>query len=348
VPSTPPPLAPSAGPGADPPDTDPPAADQLDTDQLDTDQLDTAPSAAGTPSGSPFDAALGDDGLVAARAAWTRGRWQAVRNLLARTRDDWDSRGHRMTVLAREPGAADRAREWRHAEPGTADASVLLALALVRHALRGAGHPDTARAACAEAAALLPADPTPWLGLLMLERALGTEEDAIRAFDEVRHRHADHHHAHHLVIARLAERAAGHGPDPLHEVYDFADSAALAAPADSPLALLPVVALAERYRVLAAAGFEPPDPAASAHWTGSRARQIMKTAFDWWLEWDNDDHPRRHVDLNFLAHATFCEGQSAEAAILFQRIGAHATPRPWSYPDRDPYPAFRAARAAVL
>lgn len=33
----------------------------------------------------------------------------------------------------------------------------------------------------------------------------------------------------------------------------------------------------------------------------------MKAAFDWWLEWEREDHPRNRVDLNFLAHAKFCE-----------------------------------------
>ncbi len=150
------------------------------------------------------------------------------------------------------------------------------------------------------------------------------------------------------MVARLAERRAEAGQDPLHEVYDFANWAAEQAPADSPLAILPVVAHAERYRVLAAAGQEPADPVASGHWVGRRARQVMKAAFDWWLEWERDDHPRRLVDLNFLAHAKVCEGRGAEAAALFHRIGEHATPAPWSYPDRDPYQAFRAARDSAL
>lgn len=150
------------------------------------------------------------------------------------------------------------------------------------------------------------------------------------------------------MVAHLAERHASAGPDPLHEVYDFANWAAEQAPADSPLAILPVVAHAERYRVLAAAGQEPADPAASGHWTGRRARQVMKTAFDWWLEWEHEGHPRRLVDLNFLAHAKVCEGRGAEAAALFHRIGEHATAAPWFYPDRDPHSAFRTARAAAL
>ncbi|GAB2855967.1 hypothetical protein GCM10027074_23800 [Streptomyces deserti] len=295
-----------------------------------------------------FDEALDDAALVDARAALAQGRWQNVRSLLVHTGDDWDRRGHRITVLAREPYCAAWAKEWLLAEPESADAAVLLALAQVRRALRGKEKPPRAREACHRAAELAPADPTPWFGLLLLERTLGADEDVVRLFEQVRARYADHHHAHHLMVARLAERRIDTGPDPLHEVYDFANWAAEEAPADSPLAILPVVAHAERYRALAAAGHEPADPVASGHWTGRRARQVMKAAFDWWLEWEHEGHPRRLIDLNFLAHAKVCEGRGAEAAALFHRIGDHATPAPWSYPDRDPHTAFRAARAGAL
>ncbi|MFF7450757.1 MULTISPECIES: hypothetical protein [unclassified Streptomyces] len=295
-----------------------------------------------------FDAALDDAELGAARAALAQGRWQAARSLLAHSGDDWDLRGHRVTVLALEPYSAAWTRDWLLAEPESADAAVLLALAQVQRALRGKEKPDRARDACRAAAERAPADPTPWLGMLMLEKGTVGAQAAVRIFEEVRRRHADHHHAHHLMVARLAEHRAETGPDPLHEVYDFANWAAEQAPADSPLAILPVIAHAERYRVLAAAGHEPPDPAASGHWVGRRARQVMKAAFDWWLEWEHEGHPRRLVDLNFLAHAKVCEGRGAEAAALFHRIGEHATPAPWSYPDRDPSAAFRAARDSAL
>ncbi|MFF9062990.1 hypothetical protein ACF09K_30490 [Streptomyces sp. NPDC014882] len=294
----------------------------------------------------PDRAALDDTELVSARAALSQGRRQAARSLLARTGDDWDRRGHRITVLALEPYAAAWAHAWLVAEPDSADAAVLLALAQVRRALRGRQTPAAARAACRAAAAAAPADPTPWLGLLMLERE-GTA-DAVRIFEEVRARHRDHHHAHHRMIALLAERRADAGPDPLHEVYDFAAWAAEQAPADSPLAILPIVAHAERYRALALRGHAPADPTTALHWRDHRAADVMKAAFDWWLEWEHDGHPRLLVDLNFLAHAKFCEGLPAEAATLFRRIGDHVTPAPWSYPDRDPYAAFHAARTAAL
>ncbi|MFJ8822165.1 hypothetical protein ACIREE_10320 [Streptomyces sp. NPDC102467] len=301
-----------------------------------------------------FDPALDDTELVAARTALAQGRWTEVRTLLAATGEDWDRRGHRVMGLAQEPTAAAWVGDWRLAEPESTDAAVLLACAAVYRAVAGKARPEKARGACVDAAALVPRDPTPWLGLLLLERELGREEDVVRLFDEVRLRHPAHHHAHHLMVARLAERRADAGQDPLHEVYDFAAWAAEQAPPASPLAVLPVVAHAERYRVLARAGVEPPDPKASGHWTGRRARLVMKAAFDWWLEWgDPHDragvaHPRGRIDLNFLAHAKYCEGRPAEAAALFHRIGQHVTPAPWSYPDREPYEAFRAARSAAL
>ncbi|SEC48841.1 hypothetical protein SAMN04490357_2125 [Streptomyces misionensis] len=302
----------------------------------------TAPAAPGA-----YDDALDDPELRTARAALVQGRRQAARSLLLHTGDDWDRRGHRLTVLAREPYAAAWARDWLKAEPASADAAALLALARVRRALRGREDPDRARETCAQAAALAPGDPTPWLGLLRLARTQGADTEVLDAFAEVRRRHPEHHHAHHLLVARLAERPSG-GRAESHEVYDFAEAAAAAAPADSPLAVLPVVALAERHRVLAATGLAPADPTASAHWTGPRARRILRAGFDWWLEWEHDEHPRRHIDLNHLAFALSAAGRPAEAAVLFRRIGPHATRVPWCYPHRDPWLAFRTARARAL
>ncbi|MFJ9850815.1 hypothetical protein [Streptomyces sp. NPDC101150] len=291
---------------------------------------------------------LDDAQLVTTAAALTQGRWTEVRSLLAETGADWDLRGHRLTVLGASPGSAHWARDWQLAEPDSGDAATLLACALVHLALAGKAGIETAADACKAAAVLLPEDPTPWLGALILARRTGTVDEREQAFDQIRARHPDHHHAHHLMTACLAELQQGDRDDPLHQVYDFAAWAAEQAPADSPLAVLPVIAHAERYRVLAAHGLEPADPAACGHWATRRARQAMKAAFDWWLEWEGEGHPRSKVDLNFLAHAKFYEGRMAEAAALFHRIGTHVTPEPWSYAERDALKAFKAARAAAL
>ncbi|MFJ2114315.1 MULTISPECIES: hypothetical protein [unclassified Streptomyces] len=295
-----------------------------------------------------FDPALDDAELASVRDQLAQGRWTEARTLLAETGDDWDRRGHRVVALAQAPGAVAWARDWLVIEPGSVDGATLLACAHTMAVLRGKEKEQRARDACREAIRRAPADPTPWLSLLLLARNLGTEEETSRFFDEVRTRHPEHHHAHHLMAARLAERRPDDGTDPLHEVYDFASWAAEQAPADSPLAILPVVAHAERYRVLAAAGHVPADPGSSEHWTGRRAQQVLKAAFDWWLEWETGEHPRNRVDLNFLAHAQYHNGRIAEAAALFQRIGRHVTPAPWSFPDRHPHKAFVAARNAAL
>ncbi|RPK79043.1 MULTISPECIES: hypothetical protein [Streptomyces] len=306
----------------------------------------------GSRSDHVFDPALDDDELIAARGRFTQGRWSEARTLLVATGRDWDRRGHRFLALAQTSSAVDWAGDWLLVEPESADAATLLGCARVARALRPKAKPNDAvraREACLAAARLTPDDPTPWLALLLLDRGRddGADETG-RLFEEVRSRHPDHHHAHHVMTALLAESNPESGHDPLHEVYDFAAWAAELAPADSPLAVLPVVAHAERYRVLVAAGIEPDDPAASEHWSGRRARQVMKSAFDWWLEWERDDHPRHRLDLNFLAHAKVCEGRPAEAAALFHRIGPYATAAPWSYSGREPHAAFTGARTYAL
>lgn len=298
------------------------------------------------PDGPALAPALDDAELSLAADALALGQWARVRGLLAETGQDWDLRGHRLTVLAISPGSAAWAGDWRLAEPDSGDAAILLALATVRLALHGESSAEAAADACATAARMLPEDPTPWLGALILARRTGTPEARAHAFQQIRARHRDHHHAHHLMTAALAEEHPGAREDPRHPAHAFAARAAARAPADSPLALLPLVAHTERYRVLAAAGPAPrPD---RGHWSTRRAHQILRDAFDWWLEWGGEDHPRGKVDLNFLAHATFHEGWMAEAAALFQRIGPHPTRAPWSYAGRDADGAFRAARDTAL
>lgn len=211
----------------------------------------------GAPALAP---ALDDTELAVAADALALGQWARVRTLLAGTGTDWDRRGHRLTVLAACPGSAAWAGDWQLAEPDSGDAATLLALATVRRALRGRTTTGDAAAACATAARMLPDDPTPWLGALLLARHAGTPDERAYAFHQIRARHPDHHHAHHLMTAALAEDRPEGTCGPHHPAHGFAARAAARAPADSPLALLPVVAHAERYRVRARAGLEPPTP----------------------------------------------------------------------------------------
>jgi hypothetical protein len=295
-----------------------------------------------------FDPALGDEELVAARAALAQGRWSDVRSLLTRTGPDWDARGHRLVVLGEGKSTAAWAQEWLLAEPDSADAVMLAASAAVFRAAAGKQSPESAREACMRAARMAPADPTPWLGLLILARRTGTDDEQVRAFDQVRGRHRGHHHAHYLMTQCLAERQKTEGEDPFHEVYEFAEWAAGEGGAGSPLAMLPLVALVERFRVLAEARAMPADPTGLPYWTSPRARGSLRWAFDWWLDWNGGPHPRLMLDLNYLAFGKFHAGDTVAAAALFNRIGPDATRAPWSYVGRDPRKAFRAARNHAL
>jgi hypothetical protein len=287
------------------------------------------------------DPALDDADLAAARDALAQGRWTDSRTLLAETGDDWDRRGHRLVVLADARGSLAWAREWQQTEPESTDAAALTACAAAVAAARGREKPTMAREAVAAAAGRNPQDPTPWLAALHLARHTGTAAESRRAFEEVRLRHREHHHAHHLLAAVLADTAN------TAELYDFAQDSAGRAPADSPLALLPVIAHAERFRA-ECAGARTVTTAVEEHWSGRHAAHLVRSAFDWWLEWGSEEgHPRRAVDLNFLTYAKFHEGRLAEAAALFQRIDALVTPAPWSYSGREAYQAFRAARDAA-
>lgn len=287
------------------------------------------------------DPALDDAPLRAARDALSRGDWLEARGLLLETGRDWDLRGHRVLCLAAAPAAERRAREWLRTEAGSQDAVVLLACAMAIRATRGAGDARVAREALQTAARAVPDDPTPWLALLLLYRGTAAPQECHHPFGELHARHPEHHHAHHVMTALLAEAGPG--------VYTFAADAAERAPADSPLALLPLVAHAQRFRVLAADGAVPADPTAAGHWHGRHPRRIVEAAFNWWLEWGAEDRsPRRLIDLNHLAYAKFHEGRMAEAAALFQRIGPYPTPEPWSFSGSEAHRAFRVALRTAL
>ncbi len=99
--------------------------------------------------------------------------------------------------------------------------------------------------------------------LLLLERVIGREEDVVRLFDEVRHRHAETP-PRPPPDGRPARRTPPRrGPGPAARGVRLRLLGRRTGPGRLAAAVLPVVAHAERYRVLAAAGSEPPDPPAS-------------------------------------------------------------------------------------
>ena len=191
------------------------------------------------------------------------------------------------------------------------------------------------------AAGAAPGDPTPHLAALRLAAHTGTAAECRTAFAEVRARHPEHHHAHHLMAAVLAD-AAGE-----HEVYDFARDAAAAAPADSPLALLPLVAHAERFRTLRqAAGGAPKETAAHAHWSAPRGRFAVRSAFNWWLEWERQRPPPPPPRPQLPRPRQVPRGPAAPRPPPSSSASARCHARAVVVRRRRPYRAFRAARDA--
>ncbi len=71
----------------------------------------------------------------------------------------------------------------------------------------------------------------------------------------------------------------------------------------------------------------------------------MKAAFDWWLEWERGaTTPARPRRPQLPRPRQVLRGQARGGRRAVPPHRPHATPAPWSYPDRDPYEAFRAAR----
>jgi hypothetical protein len=295
--------------------------------------------------GLSFDPALDDKELVSARDEAARGRWDSARYLLSRT-SDWDVRSHRVAVLAEAVASAGWDREWVETDPDSADAAVLHAFALAFRVGDGKEDAHVADQAAEQAAAMAPQDPVPWVGRLVLARHIGSKL-IYDHFDEVRRRSQFHRDGHHAVLRCLA---VSRSADPtrsalISEAFQFADWAADLAPYGSPVALLPLAAQVEHYRLLAN---DATHMGLHLHWVSSRANRAIDHALDRWLHHQAGTHPRTRLDLNILAHALFHAGRREEAVDVFRAIGTHATAYPWNCTGQDPTAAFQYARMRVL
>ncbi|HEV2346997.1 MAG TPA: hypothetical protein VGS97_23045 [Actinocrinis sp.] len=127
-------------------------------------------------SGWVWDPASADEQLAAACRDLEAGRFGLAREALVATREDFATRARRSMVMASvaAAGEGEAARHWLREAPEDPDAVLLWARTAVVLALRSLRVRDAwtqlAVRACSEAAAAFPADPTPWVALLMLAR----------------------------------------------------------------------------------------------------------------------------------------------------------------------------------
>ncbi|WP_046497789.1 hypothetical protein [Streptomyces odonnellii] len=258
------------------------------------------------------------------------GRWEGPRDLLTSTGSDWDRRIFRLQALA-EAGARLRfADTWAKAEPRSPHALALLANVQALRAMiagRDAGRAlmEDAWATCRTTLDVWPQDVAPLVVMLALLRTHAPNRNTLgRVWEEIKQRDPWNREAHHEVVAYLLPR--NHGTQ--GEAAWWAEEQASAAPGGLPIAVLPLVVLAEAHR--------------------SRQEQDQTSyglTIHPWVECPQIDHvlehwwryraPRPHAcfadDANYLAHALSFANRHNEALEVFDAIGPYATRVPWSY-----------------
>jgi hypothetical protein len=300
------------------------------------------------------------------------GGWEAVRDLLARTGEDWPLRTHRITVLANASVGLEWSRTWSTVEPERPDALVVSAYveAVRVHAMIVRRDPAvtdaTAVAAVTrgrEAAQACPDDPTPWIGLLTLAGVLGDNgvsmvrwsdlsfEAGARSwawFQEAVVRHPESWHAHHRMSEAQAARLRTGSPRELTGLLDFAAAAVAHAEDHSPLHALPLYAHTELRQSATSDLLSPSE----REWLAQRAEQDIADAYRLWFRGGRREHPAAYHDLNTLAYQLVESGRPSLAHPVFAAIGAHATAVPWNRAAqlagaRTGQDAFLAARTAA-
>ncbi|MFJ9420025.1 hypothetical protein ACIRPT_38605 [Streptomyces sp. NPDC101227] len=258
------------------------------------------------------------------------GRWEGIRDLLSDTGRDWDRRIFRFQALAVAGAQLRFADTWSRAEPESADAITLLAHVeavrsmIVSHA-EGQVLREAAWRTCHAAAAAYPEDPSPWVVLLSLLRFHAPDWGALKEiWGEVSARDPYNREAHHEVLTYLFQRNHGRAG----EMFQWAQDRAETAPRGLPIAVLPLVALAESHR-------QRLEIDSSAYgltihpWID--CPYIDRVLEGWWHYRAPHPHAQFAEDANYLAHALSLANRHKEAWEVFEAIGPYACDRPWSY-----------------
>ncbi|MFJ2173820.1 hypothetical protein ACIOHE_13025 [Streptomyces sp. NPDC087851] len=258
------------------------------------------------------------------------GRWEGPRDLLTSTGPDWDRRIFRLQVLA-EAGARLRCADtWAKAEPRSPHALALLANVQALRAMiagRDSGRTlmEDAWATCRAALNVWPQDVAPLVVMLALLRTHAPNRNTLdRVWEEIKQRDPWNREAHHEVVTYLL--SGYHGAQ--GEAAWWADEQASIAPRGLPIAVLPLVVLAEAHRTR-----QEQDPKAyglTIHpWI--ECPQVDPVLERWWRYRAPRPHACFADDANYLAHALSFANRHQEALEVFDAIGSYATRVPWSY-----------------
>ena len=258
------------------------------------------------------------------------GRWEAARDLLRATGQDWDRRVFRLQVLAYGAVGLRWAETWADTERHNPDALVMLAhVQAVRSMLGGAaGAGDTVDQAwdtCRRAADAYGADPSPWVVMMALLRVHRPDGKMLmRIWKEVQSRDPYNLEAHHELVTYAFER--NHGTDA--QMHNWARELAYAAPKGSAISVVLLVAHAET------AGAQLAQDSRTHSVTVQPWMDHPEIDFvldSWWRCRPQRPHGRFMDDANYLAHALCHAARHEEAFEVFDAIGPYASRLPWAY-----------------
>ncbi|MBF9066822.1 hypothetical protein [Streptacidiphilus fuscans] len=270
----------------------------------------------------------------------------AVAQLFDSVAGDWDRIGHRMAVLADEVSDPALARSWVMRHPRSADAWLYrarIAYADLRNDGSLSNQAFAAMEDCAQAAALRPEDPTPWvvrLGLCRLLRRPGPEVMAVWREALARdhwNREADLQMLSYLTALDDAS---------FWRVDDFVDRRCFDIPEGSPGAGLELAATLGRYaRAMDGAGLG--DLLSDRWWQAPRQARLLDRSVPAWTEPGFLRHAGALADLNGLAYALMQANRLRDAGLVFLRIGPVVSSWPW-VADGEPLRQFTTCQRQAL
>ncbi|MEY9926423.1 hypothetical protein ABH926_001045 [Catenulispora sp. GP43] len=267
------------------------------------------------------------------------GHWFSMAELLADSSRDRRLRGTRIALLAQVAAGSNAVDEWVGERPRDPDAVAMAARVAVERACKAAAKGlDQAqslgrRAAelCAEAAAMDPGDPVPYLGRLALAAGFGERVEGPascpvpgpwHAFRDLWRVDPANREGCHRMLSAVG---SGPGPSPAAaQLFAASIVSGVGLSSLSPLQLLPLYALVIAYEYRKAQN----DGLAHLLWTTDSTRTEMARGWNWFTSTGKDDW--LVVDLSHLAHVLVVGGRSDLAADVFAALGPYGSNRPWA------------------
>ncbi|MFI5607181.1 DUF4034 domain-containing protein [Amycolatopsis sp. NPDC051903] len=285
-----------------------------------------------------------DPELDAARQAFANDDWRPAAHLLPTIGTHWDRRAVLISLLGEVVANDETGLErWRAERPGDPDAAAVNARGLlqlawqVRSGLQ-AQHVsreqfqrffailESAEPAVREAAALAPADPTPWVTMLTVARGRQYDNNAFRdVWAQLVARDPVNLPAHDSALQYWCEKWGGS-----HELmWAFAEEGAAKHP---KLAFLLLVAAHEAEFAGVAGAWQDPR-------IGPAVDRLLP-----WLEGEGRNAPGTPNSRAYAARALVELGRGREAVEQFRHLGVHADAAVWAYSGKGRIVEFRKIR----